>query len=109
MSAQGEIDAGKRFAFGENWTRFLADLDDQRIADAEASLRQMLGVQDLAGKTFLMGSDFTVADGYLFTVTNWAKPLGLDLSAYPHLVAYRERVAARPAVKEAMTAEGLHS
>lgn len=76
--------------------------------DRAAKRLQWLDSQ-LAGKTFLMGSDFTVADGYLFTVTNWAKPLGLDLSAYPHLVAYRERVAARPAVKEAMTAEGLHS
>jgi len=53
VSAQGEIDAGKRFAFGENWTRFLADLNEQRIADAEGSLRAMLGVQDLNGKSFL--------------------------------------------------------
>lgn len=61
----------------------------------------------LAGKTYLMGDDFTVADGYLFTVTNWAKPLGLDLSGYANLLAYRERVAARPAVQAAMRAEGL--
>ena len=61
----------------------------------------------LAGKTYLMGDDFTVADGYLFTVTNWAKPLQIDLSPFANLVAYRERVGARPAVQRAMKSEGL--
>ncbi len=63
--------------------------------------------KELAGKDYLMGEHFSVADGYLFTVTNWSKPTGLDLSGYPNLLAYRERVAARPAVQEAMRAEGL--
>ncbi len=62
---------------------------------------------ELAGKQYLMGEQFTVADGYLFVVTNWSQFVGLDLSAYPNLVAYRARVAARPAVIAAMTAEGL--
>ncbi len=62
---------------------------------------------ELDGKTFLMGEHFTVADGYLFTVTNWAAFVGLDLSAYTHLLAYRARVAARPGVQAAMKAEGL--
>jgi glutathione S-transferase len=62
---------------------------------------------ELAGKPYLMGEHFTVADGYLFTVTNWAQPTGLDLSPYANLNAYRARVAARPAVQEAMKAEGL--
>ena len=62
---------------------------------------------DLAGKSFLMGNDFTVADAYLFVVTNWAQPLGIDLSPFKTLLAFRERVAARPAVQAAMKAEGL--
>ena len=62
---------------------------------------------DLAGKSFLMGNDFTVADAYLFVVTNWAQPLGTDLSPFKNLLAFRERVAARPAVQAAMKAEGL--
>ena len=62
---------------------------------------------ELAGKQYLMGDTFSVADGYLFTVTNWAKPVGLDISPYTHLLAYRERVSARPAVQAAMKAEGL--
>lgn len=61
----------------------------------------------LAGKQFLMGDQFTVADGYLFTVTNWAKPTNVAISGLAHLAAYRERVGARPAVQAAMKAEGL--
>ena len=63
--------------------------------------------EQLAGKQFLMGDQFSVADAYLFTVSNWGQHVGVDLSAYPDLVAYRGRVAARPAVQEAMKAEGL--
>ena len=54
-----------------------------------------------------MGDTFTVADGYLFTVSNWAGHVGLDLSPFPNLIAFRARVSARPAVIEAMKAEGL--
>ena len=61
----------------------------------------------LAGKQYLMGDQFTVADGYLFTVTNWTQPTKLDISGLANLPAYRERVGARPAVQAAMKAEGL--
>ncbi len=61
----------------------------------------------LAGKQYLMGDSFSVADAYLFTVTNWAKMVGLDLSAYANLGAFMQRVGARPAVQEALKAEGL--
>jgi 2-polyprenyl-3-methyl-5-hydroxy-6-metoxy-1,4-benzoquinol methylase len=53
MSEAAGLDAGARFAFGDNWTRFLELLDDRRIADAEASLRDMLEVTDLRNRTFL--------------------------------------------------------
>jgi glutathione S-transferase len=61
----------------------------------------------LVGKQYLMGDQFTVADGYLFTVTNWSNFLKIDLSAYPNVVAFQARVAARPKVQEALKAEGL--
>jgi len=61
----------------------------------------------LAGKQYLMGDDFSVADAYLFTLTNWTKFVGIDISGLPNLTAYMARVAARPAVQEAMKAEGL--
>lgn len=61
----------------------------------------------LASKDYLMGEQFTVADGYLFTVTNWAQPTGVDIAEFANLKAWHARVAARPAVQEAMKAEGL--
>jgi len=61
----------------------------------------------LDGKSYLFGDQFTIADAYLFTVTNWSKYVKLDLSDYPNLMAFQARVAARPAVQEALIAEGL--
>jgi glutathione S-transferase len=63
--------------------------------------------EQLEGKTWLMGETFSVADGYLFNITMWAKPTGVDLSPFARLLAWRERVAARPGVQAAMKAEGL--
>lgn len=51
--SENEIQRGERFAFGENWLQFLAVLNDQRIAEADASLRVMLSVENLEGKSFL--------------------------------------------------------
>jgi glutathione S-transferase len=61
----------------------------------------------LEGKSFLLGDSFSVADAYLFTVTNWTKHVGVDISAFKNLGAFMGRVAARPSVQEAMKAEGL--
>jgi len=62
----------------------------------------------IAGRDYLMGKQFTVADGYLFTMLMWAiDRLKFDLSAMPNLLAYKARVAARPKVQEALTKEGL--
>jgi glutathione S-transferase len=63
--------------------------------------------QALAGKSYLFGEDFTVADAYLFTVTKWAAFLKIDYSEFPNLLAYQKRVATRPAVQAALAAEGL--
>jgi glutathione S-transferase len=61
----------------------------------------------LAGKTWLMGETFTVADAYLFTVAGWGKYVGVDIAPLANLTAYMGRVAARPAVQDALKAEGL--
>jgi glutathione S-transferase len=61
----------------------------------------------LAGRDYLMGKQFSAADAYAFVVLNWAGTLDVDLSPYPNIRAYLDRVAARPQVKEAMRAEGL--
>ncbi|MGH7869166.1 MAG: glutathione transferase GstA [Candidatus Dormibacteraceae bacterium] len=54
---------------------------------------------------YLMGEQFTVADGYLYTVISWSPHVGIDLAKWKHLSDYRQRVADRPKVKEALQAE----
>jgi glutathione S-transferase len=56
---------------------------------------------------YLMGQDFTVADAYLFTVLRWTVPMSIDLSRWPELGAYMDRVASRPAVQAALREESL--
>jgi glutathione S-transferase len=63
--------------------------------------------KELAGKPYVMGEHFTVADAYLYTVTRWTKPMAMDISALGNLVAHHARVEARPAVQEALKVEGL--
>jgi 2-polyprenyl-3-methyl-5-hydroxy-6-metoxy-1,4-benzoquinol methylase len=48
-----EVSRGERFEFGKNWSRFLTTLDDQRIAEAERAIIDMLELPDLSGKRFL--------------------------------------------------------
>jgi glutathione S-transferase len=61
----------------------------------------------LAGKSYLSGDAFCVADAYLFTVTNWAPRVGVDISQLANVAAFMTRVGQRPAVQAAMKAEGL--
>ena len=61
----------------------------------------------LAGQDYLMGKQFTVADGYLYVMLRWADGHKMDLSGLPNLMAFKARVAARPKVQEALTKEGL--
>lgn len=58
-------------------------------------------------RSYLIGEQFTTVDAYLFTVTNWANMLKIDLSAFPKLLAFQQRVASRPAVQASLVAEGL--
>jgi glutathione S-transferase len=69
--------------------------------------RYVLIEKRLEGRDYLFGDRFGVADAYLFTVTNWAHKVKLDLSEFTNLMAFQKRVAARPAVQAAMKAEGL--
>lgn len=61
----------------------------------------------MAGKPYLMGDAFSVADAYLYTVLNWTRIHKIDLAPWPNIVAFMARVAARPQVQAAMRAEGL--
>jgi glutathione S-transferase len=61
----------------------------------------------LADRDYLLGEHFTVADGYLFVMLNWAERMKFDLSGLNNLLGYKDRVAARPKVQEALVKEGL--
>jgi glutathione S-transferase len=63
--------------------------------------------EHLAERTFLTGDAFTVADAYCFTILNWAQFVDVDMSPWPALKSYVERVKARPKVQEAMHAEEM--
>ena len=79
----------------------------KEAARANIERRLTYADQQLKGQDYLLGSDFSVADAYLFTVLSWTKYLKLDLARWPNLQAFQGRVAARPAVQAAMKAEGL--
>jgi len=93
----------------KTYSPFFRGLEGEAKAAQLALLDARLQVIEdkLASRAFLAGDSYTPADAYLFTVTNWSKGVGHDLTKFPHLVALRDRVAARPAVQAAMRAEGL--
>jgi glutathione S-transferase len=96
-----ELHKGIGFMFGP-----AAD-DAKALMRAKATDRLKWVDEQLEGKSYLMGDSFSVADAYLFTVTNWTKHTGIDISGMKNLGAFMARMAARPAVQEALKAEGL--
>jgi glutathione S-transferase len=82
---------------------------EEMKAAARNNLTKRFGyvARQLDGRDYLTGSQFTVADAYLFTVANWCGLLKFDLSDWPTLQAFQARVAARPAVQQALRDEGL--
>lgn len=83
--------------------------DWQAVAKANLEARYAYVNQHLADKNYLLGEHFSVADGYLFTVTRWLRVSKLDLAAWPHLTAFQKRMAERPGVHAALKTEGLAS
>lgn len=81
--------------------------ETKQAARDTLALRLELVARQLQNNDYLTGNQFTVADAYLFTVLNWSERVKVDLTPWPVFQAYRQRVAARPSVQEAMKAEGL--
>lgn len=61
----------------------------------------------LEGKDYLMGENFSPADAYAYVVTGWSEWLEIPLTPYRNILAYRARVASRPAVAKVLKDEGL--
>ena len=63
--------------------------------------------EQLAGKQFLMGAEFSVADAYLFVMLRWGRAMKIEAGSFANLEAYYGRVASRPAVHATLEAEGI--
>ena len=81
--------------------------DGKAVIRARATSKLQWVDERLEGKQYLVGDAFTIADAYLFTVTNWTGHTGIDISGMKNLSAFQARMAARPAVQAALKAEGL--
>lgn len=92
--------------FGPLWNP-KSPAETREMAIAQLGRRFDFLSAELENRKFLMGSQFTVADAYLFTILGWARYHKIDMGKWPSLAAYSERVMSRPAVREAMKAEGL--
>lgn len=89
---------------------FYPNSSEEAKAAAKAKISDRLDYVETVladGRKYLLGDAFSVADAYLFTVANWTRPTKIPFDRWPRLQAFMERVAARPAVKAAMVAEGL--
>jgi glutathione S-transferase len=81
--------------------------------EAKALFRQKVGERlkwvdsQLEGRDYLMGSQFTIADAYLYVLAGWSGAVGVEIGALKHLGAFMQRMNARPAVQAARQAEGL--
>jgi glutathione S-transferase len=92
--------------FGPLWNPATPDAVKAATKERLASRFAYLD-ETLAKQPFVMGDTFTIADAYLFTVVNWTNFHGIDISSFPNLQAFQARVASRPAVQQALEAEGL--
>ncbi|MCX7289155.1 MAG: glutathione transferase GstA [Rhodobacterales bacterium] len=83
--------------------------DEARQAQRAVTETKLAWLEDTLsdGRAYLVSSGYTLADGYLFTISGWSQKFGIDLAHFPNITALRARVAARPAVQAAMRAEGM--
>ena len=93
-------------SFGLLWNKSVGETAHAVVREGLEKKFDFLA-RNLEGKQFLFGDRFTVADAYLFTVLNWTNYLKIDLSRWSPLKSYLERIGSRPAVREAMRAEGI--
>lgn len=94
-------------AFGPFFSASATEHDKQRAADKLVKHFDYLESVFSDQRQYLLGDDFSVADAYLFVVTNWAGAADIDIAQWPALSRFMQRVAKRAAVQQAMSVEGL--
>lgn len=105
----------------QSWLNFItselhkpmAMLFNAAYAPAHESIHELVSkrldwLSGRIGGPYLEGESFSVADAYLFVCLNWSPWIGIDLRRWPQLEAFFSSVSCRPAVREALLAEGLH-
>jgi len=92
----------------KNFTPFFIGLTDQERPRAEQRLHYRLAqIEKALGEQPYLLTNYSIADIYLFVVLGWAHLVNIDLTPYPALLAFKARLAERPAVQASMSAEGL--
>lgn len=81
--------------------------DAKQVVKNQLASRIGTVADHLAQQPYLLGEQFTVADAYLFVTLGWCSHVGIDLSRWPVLKSYSEKIAGRPAVRKAMQEQGL--
>lgn len=94
-------------AFGPLFAANSSDAQKEAARQAVAGKLDWLEGKLADGRAHLTGEAFTIADAYAFVVANWANFTGIALTRWPHILAFIERVGARPAVQRVLKAEGL--
>ena len=95
----------------KSWSPLFSETstEEEKVAAAKkvASKFDYLESELADGREYFVENKFSVADAYIFVVSNWANFKGIDLNNWPHLAKFVSRVSARPATQAAMQAEGL--
>lgn len=94
-------------AFGPLFREGTSETGKDAARTAVAAKFDFVESQLADGREWLVGGEFSVADAYLFVVSNWANFTGIDLARWPNLATFVSRCAGRPSTKAAMSAEGL--
>ncbi|WP_282052914.1 glutathione transferase GstA [Phaeobacter inhibens] len=94
-------------AFGPLFREGTSEAGQDEARVAVAGKFDLIETQLEDGREWLVADQFSVADAYLFVVSNWANFTGIDLARWPYLAAFVSRTAARPSAQAAMRAEGL--
>jgi glutathione S-transferase len=96
-------------AFGPFFSNTASEADKEKAGKTVAEKFDYLETIFADGRDYLLGENFSVADTYLFVVTNWANFVDIPLANWPKLNDYVLRVFNRDATQKAMKAEGLIS